>query len=78
MTTFSPKLDWTELDVGDGLFAYCADGDGIVAVYTNGNYFEVREQGDVIATFIVLDSALERAEQLLLNDYPAIYEDCLA
>lgn len=71
------KLDWNQHEGFDGA-VWCADGDGIVAVYANGDYFEIREQGDVIIIYKTLDEALYFAEQLLLNDYPAIYEDCLA
>lgn len=71
------KLDWNQHEGFDGA-VWCADGDGIVAVYANGVYFDVREQGDHVATYIALDTALERAEQILHADYPAIYADCLA
>ena len=56
---------------------YCADGDGIVVVvhYTKSGKIELRDQGELCATFDNLTYALEQAQNYLAATYHEIWED---
>lgn len=68
------RLQWLAVDgsIGAGFIrAWCADGDGFVAVFQyEQNSYAVEEQGDHIATFSTLNDAIAHAEQFIVENYP--------
>ena len=56
---------------------YCADGDGIVIVlvYSKSGKIELRDQGELCATFTNLENALDQADKYLAATYHEIWED---
>jgi len=66
------KLDWQATDIG-GSLAYCADGDGIVAIENADGKFILYEQFEIIAEYKTLGEAIAMAERIIEEDYPSIW-----
>ena len=78
-TIKSSKITWT-IYLGDSwndfTEQYCADGDGMVVVKTmRDGGFVLEDQGDVLASFDDVGTALEAAQDRLESDYPCVFEE---
>jgi len=75
----SSLVYWTLSSQNESEKHYCADGDGVVQLVekANGN-FAIEDQFDIVELFNAdtLNDALERAQNYLEVNYPAIFADC--
>ena len=65
------QVTWESMD---GIM-YCADGDGLVTVESSEGKYAVADQGDLVLLTTDEGKAFETANDILKNNYPAVYEE---